>query len=48
MTYEQVNEQLEDAVYIFQGRVENGAEIESALNWLIEEIQLIKSGDYTI
>jgi hypothetical protein len=48
MKYETVLEQIEDVVYSFQGRVENGADIKEALNWLTEEIELIKSGEYTI
>lgn len=48
MDYEEINEQLDDAVYSFQGRVENGADIKEALTWLVEEIELIKDGKYTL
>lgn len=48
MNYEETLEQIEEAVYLYQGRVENGADHVQALNWLIEDIQFIKAGNKLI
>lgn len=44
MKYERVLDNINHCVHIFRGRVENGAEVDAGLGWLIEELTEIKSG----
>ena len=46
MTYESILLQLDEARFLYEARVENGADTKEALNYLVSDIELIKTEQF--